>query len=88
MATLRFVKLWGPYKVGDIKNTDSACTVHYLTKVYKVAVAEGAASPRPYVAPSFTLPPEKDAGMEDRNSGKKAAAKKSFPAKKPEGRKK
>ena len=40
MTKLRYIKPHGPNKVGDIQVTESATTVRWLVKVYKVAVIE------------------------------------------------
>jgi len=40
MTKLRFIKAWGPYKPGDIKEAESPVTIHWLVKVYKFAVIE------------------------------------------------
>ena len=40
MTKLRFVKAWGPNKPGDIKDTASQATIHWLVDVYKLAVIE------------------------------------------------
>jgi len=40
MTKLRFVKAWGPNKPGDIKDTASQATVHWLVDIYKFAVIE------------------------------------------------
>jgi hypothetical protein len=40
MTRLRFIKPWGPNKPGDIKDTASQATVHWLVDVYKFAVIE------------------------------------------------
>jgi len=37
---LRFIKQWGPYKVGDIKETESPTTVLYLVERHGVAVID------------------------------------------------
>lgn len=44
---LRFIKPWGPYKVGDIKVTESSATAFYLVERHKVAVVE----PEPIAEP-------------------------------------
>jgi len=40
MVKLRFIQPWGPYKPGEIKETASLTTVHWLVDVYKFAVIE------------------------------------------------
>ena len=37
---LRFIKPWGPYKVGEIKLTESPTTVMWLVERHKVAVID------------------------------------------------
>jgi len=52
MTKLRFVKAWGPNKPGDIKDTASQATVHWLVDIYKFAVIE------PTFAPALPPAPE------------------------------
>jgi len=40
MVKLRFIQPWGSYKPGEIKETASLTTVHWLVDVYKFAVIE------------------------------------------------
>jgi len=40
MTRLRFIQPWGPYKPGDIKDTDSKTNIHWLVDIYKFAVIE------------------------------------------------
>ena len=56
MTRLRFIKSWGPYKPGDIKENPSGSTIHWLVDVYKFAVIELAPPPAP--APALALAPD------------------------------
>lgn len=58
MVKLRFICPWGPYKVGDIKETASGTTIKWLVDIYKFAVIEPpkiAFAPKSYVS-TFTAP--------------------------------
>lgn len=53
MPKLRFIKPWGPYKVGEILTTVSPYTVKALVETYKLAeIVEGEpAAPEPVILP-------------------------------------
>lgn len=50
MTKLRFIKDWGPHRVGEVSITESQTTVHWLVDVYKVAKID---------VPTFTAKPVK-----------------------------
>ena len=50
MTKLRFIRPHGDKKAGDIQETESATTVHWLVDVYKVAKID---------VPTFTAKPVK-----------------------------
>ena len=53
---LVFIKPWGNYKVGDIKETESKSTVRWLVDVHKVAEVEKAREIPPFVRDLDDLP--------------------------------
>lgn len=58
MTKLRFIKPWGPYKPGDIKDNASGSTIHWLVDVYKFAVIK---SDEPTIPEPIPEPePERD----------------------------
>jgi hypothetical protein len=55
MTKLRFIKQWAQHKPGDVMETASKTTAHWLVDVYKVAVIDRQAQP---AIRAFSAPPE------------------------------